>query len=302
MLNTPLPLISDPEGNHIPEDYPCVIDSHVHLFPDAFFHSIWKWFETYGWPIRYKLESEKIISFLQERGIRHIVAMAYAHKPGVAELLNDYMLGIQQKHAGVTALATVFPGEPDADKILLKAFEKGLAGVKLHAHVQCFDMNGKPLYEICRVCEEAGKPLLIHAGKEPKSPAYPCDPYKICSPEKTRQLLKDFPDLKLIVPHLGADDFDEYAEMIEEFDNLWLDTAMAIAEYLPAAAPDLAKMRFDRILFGTDFPNIPYAWDRELLRLSGMGISSKAQDAILCGNAKKLFSLSETSFPGKSNA
>jgi catechol 2,3-dioxygenase-like lactoylglutathione lyase family enzyme len=41
----------------------------------------------------------------------------------------------------VTGMATVFPGENNAEHILQTAFDSGLGGLKLHAHVQCFDMN-----------------------------------------------------------------------------------------------------------------------------------------------------------------
>lgn len=50
--------------------------------------------------------------------------------------------------------ATVFPGENNAESILQQAFDSGLNGLKLHAHVQCFDMNGEHmnrLYECCQI-------------------------------------------------------------------------------------------------------------------------------------------------------
>ena len=34
LLQTPLPALNDPEGAHVPESLPDVIDAHVHLFPD----------------------------------------------------------------------------------------------------------------------------------------------------------------------------------------------------------------------------------------------------------------------------
>ena len=39
-------------------------------------------------------------------------------------------------------------------------------------------------------------------------------------------------------------------------------------EYLPMNfVPDLAEFRDDRVMYGTDFSNLPYAWDRKLNRL-----------------------------------
>ncbi|MBW2711308.1 MAG: hypothetical protein JRC58_05370 [Deltaproteobacteria bacterium] len=35
----------------------------------------------------------------------------------------------------VSGMATVFPGENESERVLKEAFEMGLKGVKLHAHV-----------------------------------------------------------------------------------------------------------------------------------------------------------------------
>jgi len=192
----------------------------------------------------------------------------------------------------VTGMATVFPGEPEAEAILKEAFEMGLSGVKLHTHVQCFDMQSEAMDQVGAICEKEGKPLVVHAGQEPKSPAYKCDPYLLCSADKTERLLKRYPDLKMCVPHLGMGEFDAYRRLIETYDTLWLDTTMAIADFFPLdEAVQLAEMRTDRIMYVTDFPNIPYAWDRELKKLMEHPLAPEALSNILGGNAAAFFNL-----------
>ena len=165
MLNTPLPAISDLEDDALPQNLPPVIDAHVHLFPDELFAAVWQWFETYGWPIRYKLGSDAILSFLFDRGISHIIGLHYAHKPGVSSDLNRYMASLCARHDRLTGMATVYPGEPDAGNILIEGFNMGLKGVKLHAHVQCFDMQSQSMKAIYQVCSDHGRSLVIHAGR-----------------------------------------------------------------------------------------------------------------------------------------
>ena len=102
--------------------------------------------------------------------------------------------------------------------------------MKLHAHVQCFDMNAEymnPLYECCQINK---KPIVIHAGREPKSTAYSCDPYQLCSAERLEHIL-------------------------------------------------------------IDFPNIPYAWDREIKVLKTDEITHEALENIAYKNAVDFFSL-----------
>jgi predicted TIM-barrel fold metal-dependent hydrolase len=70
-------------------------------------------------------------------------------------------------------------------------------------------------------------------GQEPKSTAYHCDPYELCTAEKLEQVLKDFPHTRFCVPHLGFDETSAYKNLIEKFENLWLDTTMVLTPYFP---------------------------------------------------------------------
>jgi uncharacterized protein len=294
MLKPHMPSIDDQEDGMVPAGLPAIIDAHVHIFPRSIFSAVWKWFDDYGWQIRYQMSSSEVLGYLLSRGVEHIIAFQYAHKPGIASMLNTYMAEKCREFSGrVTGLATVFPGEENAEQLLQEAFFSGLAGLKLHAHVQCFDMNSDDmnrLYECCRVNK---KPVVMHIGREPNSPAYRCDPYQLCSARKCEQVLKNFPDLKICVPHLGIDETAAYKKMIEKYDNLWLDTTMALAGYLPIKGDiDLRRYRTDRIMYGSDFPNIPYAWDRELKILTTKNISSDTLEEILNNNATDFFSLS----------
>jgi predicted TIM-barrel fold metal-dependent hydrolase len=268
------------------------VDAHVHLFPDAFFASVWQWFDQYGWPIRYKLTASEVIEFLFSRGVDHIVALHYAHKPGVARSLNKYMAELCNRYRRVTGMATVLPGEKYAADILEEGFRQGLSGVKLHAHVQCIEMESQAMHEVYNVCIDNNKPLIMHVGREPKSHAYACDPYEICSADRLERVIRTYPDLKVCVPHLGADEFDAYRRMLEEYDNLWLDTTMMLAGYLPGIrSPNLSAFRPDRIMYGSDFPNLPYAWDRELKRLSKLNLPMNSLAMILAKNAAEFYAI-----------
>lgn len=292
MMDSPLPMLNDTEADRIPDSLPPIVDAHVHLFPDAFFASVWQWFDQYGWPIRYKLTASKVIEFLLSRGVDHIVALHYAHKPGVARTLNKYMAELCNRYRRVTGMATVLPGEEGAAAILEEAFAQGLSGVKLHAHVQCFEMESEAMHEVYSVCIDNNKPLIMHVGREPKSHAYACDPYEICSADRLESVIRAYPDLKVCVPHLGADEFDAYRRMLEEYDNLWLDTTMTLAGYLPGNwSQNLSAFRPDRIMYGSDFPNLPYAWDRELKRLSKLNLPMNSLAMILAKNAAEFYAI-----------
>jgi predicted TIM-barrel fold metal-dependent hydrolase len=288
-----MPSVNDQEDSKVPVGLPPLIDAHVHIFPSSIFSSIRKWFDENAWHIRYQMTSSQIFEFLLSRGIKHIIALQYAHKPGIAKQLNKYMARkCREYNQRVTGMATVFPSENDAVNILQKAFDSGLGGLKLHAHVQCFDMNADYMNSLYECCQINKKPIVMHVGREPKSTAYSCDPYQLCNAERLEHILIDFPNLKICVPHLGFDEISAYRAMIEKYDNLWLDTTMAITDYFPIEEKiALNHYRSERILYGSDFPNIPYAWDREIKVLKTAEITYEALENISYKNAVDFFSL-----------
>jgi predicted TIM-barrel fold metal-dependent hydrolase len=293
MLSPDLPHYNDSEGDCLPPGISCAIDAHVHVFPDRTFQAVRNWFDAHAWQIRYRDASENLIQFLLDRGVAHVVALQYAHKPGIARDLNAYMAGLCRMFEGrMTGLATVFPGETGAADILTRAFDQGLGGVKLHVHVQCFDLDSPDMDEICAVCSDHGKPMVVHASREPKSDHYRCDPHELCRAGKVASVLTRFPDLKFCVPHLGFDEVSEYSSLMATHENLWLDTAMVLTDYFPASArPDLRAFPLDRVMYGSDFPNIPYAWDRELKWLAGAGLCSSELAQVAWKNAARFFNL-----------
>jgi predicted TIM-barrel fold metal-dependent hydrolase len=136
------------------------------------------------------------------------------------------------------------------------------------------------------------RPLVIHAGREPKSPAYRCDPHLLCGVERIAVVLRNWPRLRVCVPHFGYDELAGYAALLERHDNLWLDTTMMLADYFPLLPPiELLERRPDRVLYGSDFPNLPYAWDRELRLLVERELGPDVLEWICARTARELFGL-----------
>jgi predicted TIM-barrel fold metal-dependent hydrolase len=295
-MTMPLSADDDDEGAHVPRDLPPIIDAHVHVFPDKLFRAIWRWFHTYGWPVRYQLMADDVVRHLRSRGVAHLVLLHYAHKPGIARAMNGFVADLVARHDGVTGLATVFPGEPDAVDILEDAFAKGLKGVKLHCHVQAMAADDPRLWPVYEACTARDLPVVIHAGREPRPPpergALPVDPHAICDVSRVERVLRAFPHLKMSVPHLGADEVDGYAALLSKHENLWLDTTMMLSGYF--TTDDLmpyVRARPDRVMFGTDFPNLPYAWDREARAVAQAALPAADVERVLAGNARELFGI-----------
>lgn len=284
------PADSEPEGDAIPGALR-VIDAHVHLFPPELFRAIWRWFDQNAWPIRYRLDPDDVIAFLRARGVARVVGLCYAHRPGLAAGLNAFMAEQMARHPELLGLGTVLPGEPDARGIVARALgEQGLRGIKIHCHVQGLAPDAPELDPVYEEAARAQRPVLIHAGSGPSLPGYARTPGEFCTPQAMQRALQRHPATRVIVPHLGADDLDSYARMLDAHPNLYLDTTMVLAGYF-ALRPDLSLLaRYpDRILYGSDFPNIPYAWDRELRALHAASLPPAVLEPVLHDNALRLF-------------
>jgi predicted TIM-barrel fold metal-dependent hydrolase len=286
----PGPAVGDAEGPRAPAGLPPIVDAHVHVFPPRLFAAIWRWFERYGWPIRYRLEAPDVVRFLLDRGVARLVLLHYAHKPGIARAMNRFVAELAAGDERLIGLATVYPGEPDAPAILAEAFAAGLRGVKLHCHVQALAPDDEALGPVYETAAAHRLPVVIHAGRQPRSPHYAVDTFEICAAERVERVLAAHPRLALCVPHLGADEYGAYERLLERHDNLWLDTTMVLADYFPGAVPRrLLTCRPDRILYGTDFPNLPFAWDRELHKILALDLGDEGLEAVLGANALRLY-------------
>ncbi|KAG0249336.1 hypothetical protein DFQ27_000182 [Actinomortierella ambigua] len=287
---------------------PCpIIDAHVHIFPQKLMDAVWSFFDNYYWPVRYKPQYQASrADFLIQQGIRHVVLLIYAHRDGISRGLNAFMAqtvrDMNHRYGGrpisssssssfsspnglrpparqrvATGLGTVMPGEPGAVEILTEAFTvHKLAGIKMHSHVQCVAANDPSMDEVYATCIRFDKCCLIHAGKEPNSAAYKVDADKICDASIVEDVLQRYPTLKICVPHLGMNQYQEFCDLLDRYPNLYLDTTMTLGAFFKMQEPaeqvsemfrNLLTRHADRILYGTDWPNLPYDWCRELANL-----------------------------------
>ena len=270
-----------------------IVDAHVHLFPDRLAEAIRRWFSEHAWDIRYRIPVDEAVRTLREGGIDRCVVLPYAHKPGMAAALNDFTLQLSRAHPEVVPCCTAFPGEEGVERLLDEALgERGFHGVKIHSHVMRVAPDDPRLDPVWRASARHRKPVVIHCGREPASGGYGVDVRALSGAARLRRALEKHPEAICIVPHLGVDEPAAFEALLDAFLNLYLDTTMAIAGYF-SDQPDLEllRRRANRILYGTDFPNLPYEWDRELGVLRGLGLPAADEALILSGNAVRLFGI-----------
>jgi predicted TIM-barrel fold metal-dependent hydrolase len=268
-----------------------IIDAHVHLFPDRLAEAIRRWFDAHAWSIEHRIGVEECLTRLREGGIDRCVALPYAHKPGIADALNEFTAGIATRHPDqVWPCCTVFPGEEGNEARLDKALAGGFRGVKIHCHVMKIAPDDARLDPVWRASARYRRPVTIHCGREPALQGYGVDTRDVSGADRLKRALDRHPDAIVIVPHLGVDEPERFEAMLRDYPGLYLDTTMACTGYFAyEPSPDIIRRNPDRVLYGTDFPNLPYAWDRELKTLKALRLPAADEAKILSGNAARLF-------------
>lgn len=288
-----------------------IIDAHVHLFPDRVFEAIWRWFDKYGWDIRYRLYARETMRFLFDRGISHIVGLHYAHVPGMAESLNRFIADLARDEPRLIPAATVLPGEPDARTILDDALGKlSCRAIKLHCHVQRIAPDDSRLDDVYAAAAAHDVPVIIHAGDAPASPHYGCNIHELCDPGRIESALRKHPRTTFIVPHLGASPIEEMARLLDMHERLYLDTTMTLGGRFDKRDDieifgdndvgawqervlGIIRQARGRVLYGSDFPNLPYEWDRELETIRALGLPDDELEALLGKTAASLFKIDQ---------
>ncbi len=275
-----------------------IIDSHVHLFPPGLDEAVRRWFDDHAWRFRYRGRGEDLISHLFQQGVSGAVLMSYSHRPGIAEGLNEFTASMVRRFPNTAGMAALHPEDPSPREILGRAVRGlGLRGVKLHCHVLKIAPDDPLMFPVYEAVLEHDAILTIHAGREPAAEAYGMDVRAISGAERMERALRRYPDMKVIVPHMGIDETDTFFSLLDQFQNLHLDTTMILSGYFGISPPDRDKIiRYaDRILYGSDYPHIPYEVDREVKALLGLELGEETTRKILCGNAARLFGLEAAS-------
>ncbi|ASU56201.1 MULTISPECIES: amidohydrolase family protein [Nocardiopsis] len=270
---------------------PGLIDVHTHFMPDNVLRKVWAHFDALGglWPINYRFDEDERLSLLRGFGVRHFTALSYPHRPGMAAWLNDWAGDFADRNPDCLRSATFYP-EPEARDYVAAALEAGTRVFKAHLQVGRYDPRDPLLADVWGLIADAGTPVVIHCGSSPEEGPF-------TGPEPFAETLRAHPGLTAVIAHAGAPDYRAFLDLAEHHERVHLDTTMVFTEFSKdwAPFPDQEVPRLkgiaDRILFGTDFPNIPYPYLEQIEALAWLGLGDDWLRGVLYGNAARLFGL-----------
>ncbi|MFL6091067.1 MAG: amidohydrolase family protein [Aeromicrobium sp.] len=270
---------------------PGIFDVHVHFMAPQILAKVWAYFDSMGpllgrpWPITYRGSDDERVDQLRSMGVRWFSSLSYAHKPGIAGFMNDWSRDFAARTPDTLWSATFYP-EPAAADYVPALIADGVEVFKAHMQVGNFAADDPRLDPVWAAIEEAGTPVVLHAGSGPA-------PGDHTGPASVERVLDRHPGLRLIIAHLGTPEVDEFLELADRHDELRLDLTMALTGWFGEELPDRLPARLrdlqGRLLFGSDFPNLPYQYAHQVHSLVRLEPGDDWLRDVLWNNGAALF-------------
>jgi hypothetical protein len=252
---------------------PGIVDVHVHFLPERMLRKVWAYFDNavthYGtpWPIQYRTSEPERVATLRKLGVQTFAPLVYPHKPGMAHWLTQWVTEFAEGVPDAVPTATLYP-EPDVTEYLGAALEAGARVVKVHVQVGGFDPRDPLLRPAWGLLADAGVPAVVHCGHGPIPGAH-------TGLDVFGEVIAEHPRLRAVLAHAGMPDFVTALDLVQRYEGVHIDTTMVGTAFtdrfapLPADWPARLADVADRVVFGSDFPNIPYPYAEQVRAVAG---------------------------------
>ncbi len=213
---------------------------------------------------------------------------------------NEWTCRMAQEQPGLVAFISVDPimgQEAMVAEVEDKIDHGGARGLKIHPGEGRFFPDDPSLGPVCKTMVERGLPIISHGGLDIANP----DP-SYTRPSAFARVAQQYPDLTLVIAHLGKNFFDESVQMAGKYPNIFFDTSAVIpgdengepllkenALSNSEAVELIRKIGIERVMFGSDYPWFHPRWD--LKRFLKLDFSKDEKEALLGGNANKILGI-----------
>lgn len=268
-----------------------VVDAHTHLMPARLMGAIRDSLagET-GWSFDHPTALDAMADALERAGVDRFVALPYAHRPGMADELNAWICEQTADSDTAIPFATVHAADDGVEGIVSDAFARGARGLKFQLPVQGFAADDPRLDPAYEAAVNWDRPIVFHAGT---APMFRDDPN--VGIDRFRSFVESYPEIRACAAHMGTYEHEAFVDLARDHENVFLDTTFAMSsvaegymDFDPSVIADATLEELsERIMYGSDYPNIPYPYEKERAHLLGRHLSTETQRDIFARTARR---------------
>lgn len=206
--------------------------------------------------------------------VSSIEAIVYDIHSGNREMMED--IKIDNRLKGYVTINANYVEESKAvvEKYITK---HGFVGVKIHQIGSGQPIDSPNTLEILTVVSKLRVPILVHTyGKG-----------GIEDPAHVLNVVDHYPNLPIILAHMGGDNWRGGIEVAAKKDSLYVDPCSCTQPHVDKIKEAVNQLGAQRILFGTDMPLIHPSWG--LGMIESADITPREREMILSENAKQIW-------------
>jgi predicted TIM-barrel fold metal-dependent hydrolase len=251
------------------------------------------WKRDWTW----KQEDEVIAEFKAAGVSPVLVAFDIESITGSPPCSNAYVAAMRDRHKGLIlqAWGAVDPlkGE-QAIKDAVEAIETHkLLGFHFHPIMGHFAVDERRFYPLWETINALKVPVMIDVGTTGMGAGMPGGlgaKIRHAHPAHIDELAADFPDLTIIAAHPGWPRTEEMTAVALHKGNVFWELSGWAPKYFSEELKRDARSRLvDKIMFGSDYPSIPY--DRLMKEWGELGYKDDVMEKIFHGNAERVLGL-----------
>ncbi|MHA1379770.1 MAG: amidohydrolase family protein [Candidatus Helarchaeota archaeon] len=224
-----------------------------------------------------EIEIQKIIQKMIGRNIRR----------------NDWTCDMADKYDKLIAYVSLDPlcGDEMIKELMDKVKNRNIHGIKLHPGNGRFFPYDKKLWPVYEKAIELKLPIITHAGA-----FFTPDGIQYSQPKHFIEVLDTFPNLTLVMAHLGIGFWEESRNLAKKYDNLYFDTSRAVTSgKMPLRLKDekaielIRDIGVERVMWASDYPWCNPAKDAD--KLSKLSFSYEEKNLLFSENAKNILKI-----------
>ena len=268
-----------------------IIDNHVHLstYPES------------------RAKIEELERSMTENKIDVAIALAAYFPRKTGSITNEQILSLTKGYDNIVVFGSLDAenhlqkGVSELERLLL---EDQIVGIKLYPGYQFVYPNDQKLDEVYELAVKFEVPVMFHSGLAYKSPGG----IRFSRPIYFDDVADKFPELKIVISHLGDPDIRQATAVAHKNPNVYLDFSGLVSnttknqgrsekwkrkneEYIVKTIADVFVdlMGTEKIIFGTDWPISSHQAYLSLVDSleEKLDLDSKEKRQILSGNILK---------------